>query len=82
MNANPDQKTDAGRVTGNPARSASGTFKIPSVDPPSARNSWFNSYDEEWASFLASSSMMKKISPGINHDEAEALPRVWNTPHG
>ena len=34
---------------------------------------------QEWAAFLAESTL-KKTRPGINHDEREPLPRVWNTP--
>ena len=42
-------------------------------------NTGFKSYDEEWAAFLAESSI-RKTQSGINHEVPETLPRVWNHP--
>ena len=78
MKANKDQLAGPRPTSSLPAK----TFKhqkVSSVDPPATRKSWLNSYDEEWAVFLAEKSM-KKSRPGFNNDEPEPLPRVWNSP--
>jgi len=49
------------------------------VGSTAKRKVWFNSYDEEWAAFLAASSR-RKSRPGFNHADSEPLPRVWNCP--
>ena len=53
--------------------------RISSPSHPKQHTTWFSSYDEEWAAFLAESSL-KKTRPGINHEIPETLPRVWNSP--
>ncbi len=57
-----------------------GIHRTPTVDPPERHLSWFDSYDEEWEAFVEQQSI-RKNKPGINHDEPEPLPRVWNCPH-
>ncbi len=52
-----------------------------SVDFTPSRTSWFASYDEEWAAFLEEKSLQKSHFQE-NLSEPEALPRVWNVPHG
>lgn len=51
------------------------------VDPPTRPHTWFNSYNEEWEAFVEEQAIHKR-RPGINNDEPEPLPRVWNCPHG
>ncbi len=51
------------------------------VDPPTGPHTWFNSYNEEWEAFVEDQAIHKK-RPGINHEEPEPLPRVWNCPQG
>lgn len=81
MNANPDQPV-APRLKAAPAAKMNPKFhKAATVSPPARRKTWFNSYDEEWAAFLAENSI-KKSRPGIHSEDPEALPRVWNIPHG
>ncbi len=80
MNANPDQPVDGLPQGTSPALRKLEIPKVAPVDSPATRKTWYHSYDEEWADFLAKSSM-KKSRPGINHEEAEPLPRVWNSPH-
>ncbi len=81
MNSYPDQPVEgrphAGSAT---AFSNPENTKVAPVDPPATRKSWYSNYDEEWADFLARSTKNKK-RPGINNEEPESLPRVWNTPH-
>lgn len=72
MNATPDQPASSRPAGSTPSRP---------VDPPATRNSWFKSYDEEWSA-LQAESLRRKTLPGINHAEAESLPRVWNSPQG
>ena len=79
MNANTDQLAGQAPATDSPAKTSTIPSKVSSVDPPARRKTWFNSYDEEWAAFLAESSL-KKTRPGINNDAPETLPRVWNSP--
>ena len=71
--AGPRLKADA------PAKTYPKFHKVSAVSPPAKRTTWFNSYDEEWAAFLAESSL-KKSHPGINNEAPETLPRVWNCP--
>jgi hypothetical protein len=80
MNANPDQPVDDRLQAASSTLRKLEKSKASSVDPPATRKTWYHSYDEEWADFLAKSSM-KKARPGINHEEPEPLPRVWNAPH-
>ena len=75
----PNQDQLAGIRNSLPARTSAKNLKVSSVDPPAIHRTWLTSYDEEWAAFLAESSL-KKTRPGINNDEPEPLPRVWNTP--
>ncbi|MES2440758.1 MAG: hypothetical protein V4584_16950 [Verrucomicrobiota bacterium] len=80
MNINSDQHAGS-RPIDRPAKNSAIPPKVSSVDPPARRKTWFNSYDEEWADFLARKSLTKS-RPGINSDDPETLPRVWNTPPG
>jgi hypothetical protein len=80
MKANPDQPTGTRIKAAPPAKTFASFHKVSVVDPPVRRKTWFNSYDEEWAAFLAEKSI-KKVRPGINSDDPEPLPRVWNSPH-
>ncbi len=80
MNANPDQPVGPRLKAAPTAKTRTKSPKAPNVGPPAKRKTWFNSYDEEWAAFLAKSSMTKS-RPGINSEDPEALPRVWNIPH-
>ena len=76
-----DQLAD-GRIMNKPhGQSEPGIHAIPAVDPPERRNNWFSSYDEEWEAFVEERAILKN-RPGINSDEPEPLPRVWNCPHG
>jgi hypothetical protein len=79
MKANPDQPAGARVNVAAPAGTHKNLHKVVAVDPPVKRKTWFNSYDEEWAAFLAAESM-KKSRPGFNSNEPELLPRVWNCP--
>ena len=63
-----------------PAKTYTKFHKVSAVGPPARRTTWFTSYDEEWAAFLAESSL-RKSHPGINNEAPEVLPRVWNCPH-
>lgn len=71
------------------ARSDSNPPNVLSVDPPARRKSWMNSHDEkwinhyneEWAAFIEEHSMKRRGSD-LCVIEPEALPRVWNLPHG
>lgn len=81
MKANPDQPAGPRLKAGSPARMQPKIHKATDVGPPARRQTWFNSYDEEWAAFLTESSI-KKCRPGINNEDPETLPRVWNIPHG
>lgn len=55
------------------------SHQIPAVSPPERHVSWFSNYDEEWAAFVNEHSI-SKTRPGINNEEPEPLPRVWNCP--
>ena len=80
MKATPDPSAGP-RLKAAPAAKIHPKFhKASSVGSPASRKTWFKSYDEEWAAFLAQSSS-KKSRPGIHNEEPEALPRVWNIPH-
>lgn len=80
MKATPDQSAGPRLKAAPAAKNRSKIHKASSVGPPARRKTWFNSYDEEWAAFLAQSSI-KKSRPGIHGEEPETLPRVWNIPH-
>ena len=80
MKAIPDQLAGPRLRADSPAKTYTKFHKVSSVSPPARRTTWFNSYDEEWAAFLAESSL-KKSHSGINNESPEALPRVWNCPH-
>ena len=77
MNAYHNQATEARSVF----RAAARIAPQSSVDFNPSRTSWFDSYDEEWAAFLEEKSLLKSHFPE-NPSEPEALPRVWNIPHG
>ena len=81
MKTNYDQLADGRIMNRIPGQSEPGVHAIPTVDPPERRNNWFSSYDEEWEAFVEEHAILKN-RPGINGDEPEALPRVWNCPHG
>jgi hypothetical protein len=81
MKATPDQPAGPRLKTAPAAKSNPKLPKASTVGPPARRKTWFNSYDEEWAAFLAESSI-RKSRPGISSEDPEALPRVWNIPHG
>jgi hypothetical protein len=79
MNADPDQLA-APRYKINPSgKPSSKPEKAVPVDPPEPHTTWFKNYDEEWAAFLAESSL-KKTHPGLGNCDPETLPRVWNCP--
>jgi hypothetical protein len=80
MNANPDQLAAPRLKADSSAETYQKSHKVSSVGPPASRKAWFNNYDEEWAAFLAKSAL-KKSHPGINNEDPETLPRVWNSPH-
>lgn len=80
MKANPDQPAGPRLKAASPAKLYTKSHKASAVGPPARRKTWFNSYDEEWAAFLAEKSI-RKSRPGINGEDPEALPRVWNIPH-
>ena len=81
MKTNSDQLPD-GRIVPSPHGQSEPEFQwLPAVNPPERHNSWFKSYDEEWEAFVEEHSILKN-RPGINSDEPEPLPRVWNCPHG
>ncbi len=42
----------------------------------SQQNTWFKSYNEEWAAFVRERACTPKI-----FTDSEPLPRVWNNPH-
>jgi hypothetical protein len=79
MKATPDQPAGPRLRNVSPVKSSTKFHKASNVGPPAKRKTWFNSYDEEWAAFLAENSL-KKSRPGINSADPEALPRVWNIP--
>ena len=80
MKATPDQPAGP-RLKAAPAARTNVKFhKAPAVCPPARRKTWFNSYNEEWAAFFAEKSI-SKVRSGINGENPEALPRVWNIPH-
>lgn len=80
MKATPDQPAGP-RLKAAPTAKIHPKFpKASIVGPPARRKTWFNSYDEEWAAFLAECSI-NKSRPGLNSEDPEALPRVWNIPH-
>ncbi len=81
MKTNYDQLTDGRMMKAPLGQFEPGIRSIPAVDPPEQHHSWFNSYDEEWQAFVEEHTI-HKTRPGINGDEPEALPRVWNCPHG
>lgn len=81
MKANLDQSAGISAIADLPAKASTTSHKVSSVDPPVKRKTWFNSYDEEWAALLSENSRCK-TRPGINNEIPEALPRVWNIPHG
>ncbi|MES2920648.1 MAG: hypothetical protein V4819_03835 [Verrucomicrobiota bacterium] len=80
MKANPDQPAGPRLKAAPTAKHYTKSHKASAVGPPARRKTWFSSYDEEWAAFLAESAM-RKSRPGINSEDPEALPRVWNIPH-
>ena len=80
MKANPDQLAGPRLKAASAAKLSTNIHKASAVGPPARRKTWFNSYDEEWAAFLAEKSI-NKSRPGINSEDPEALPRVWNIPH-
>lgn len=80
MNANPDQFAGPRLKADSSAKNNPKSHKVSSVGPPASRKAWFSNYDEEWAAFLAKNAL-KKSHPGINNEDPEALPRVWNSPH-
>lgn len=80
MKANPDQPAGPRLKAAPPAKLHPKSHKASAVGPPARRKTWFNSYDEEWAAFLAEKTI-RKSRPGINAEVPEALPRVWNMPH-
>lgn len=53
--------------------------KVSSLSGPPPHKNNFKSYDDEWAAFLAQSSL-KKTRAGTNYEIPETLPRVWNNP--
>lgn len=79
MNANLDQLTVTGSTIDPFARPSANLPGSSATLLPSRDKNGFRSYDEEWAAFLAESSI-KKSRPGINNEVPEALPRVWNNP--
>jgi hypothetical protein len=81
MKAIPDRPAGARIPIAPPAGKRTDPRKVSQVDPPVKRKTWFSSYNEEWAAFLAEKSKMKS-RPGLNESEPELLPRVWNCPHG
>ncbi|MES2661379.1 MAG: hypothetical protein V4689_22350 [Verrucomicrobiota bacterium] len=81
MKTNQDQLADGRMMNKQHGQSEPGIQRISAVDPPERRNTWFNSYDEEWEAFVEEHAIHKN-RPGINGDEPEPLPRVWNCPHG
>jgi hypothetical protein len=81
MKAIPDQPAGARIPIASPAGKRKDPRKVSHVDPPVKRKTWFSSYNEEWAAFLAEKSRMKS-RPGLSESEPELLPRVWNCPHG
>jgi hypothetical protein len=42
----------------------------------SRQNTWFKSYNDEWAAFVRERACTPKI-----FTDSEPLPRVWNNPH-
>lgn len=81
MKANPDQPAGPRLKAALAAKSYTKSSKASAIGPPARRKTWFNSYDEEWAAFLAESSI-KKSRSGLSSGVPESLPRVWNMPHG
>ena len=81
MKAKPDQLAGSRPAAGSPGQLHPASPAGFPVDPPIKRESWFSSYDEEWSAFLAEKSIHKN-RPGINHDDTDAQPRVWNMPPG
>lgn len=80
MKTKDDQPAD-GRISDlTPGHAAPETRRVSAVDPPKRHQSWFSSYNEEWEAFIEEHAIQKN-RPGINNDEPESLPRVWNCPH-
>ncbi len=80
MKATPEQPTGTRLKADLPAKAYAKLHKVASGGAPARRKTWFSSYDEEWAAFLAESAI-KKSRPGITSADPETLPRVWNSPH-
>jgi len=79
MNTDTDQ-LEGRRFKANPlGKTSSKPEKAAPVDPPETHKTWCKNYDEEWAAFLAESSL-KKTHPGLGNTNPETLPRVWNCP--
>lgn len=79
MNADPDQLAGPRHKANSLGKPSSKTEKAAPVDPLDSRKTWFKNYDEEWAAFLAESSL-KKTRSGLGNSNPETLPRVWNCP--
>lgn len=79
MNVNPYQLVAPRHKVSPPGKSFSKSEKADSANPPEIHEAWFQNYDEEWAMFLAESSL-KKTRPGLGNCNPETLPRVWNCP--
>lgn len=83
MNANPEQSVDARHSPdSSTAQGANGATQTPSARSKEAAIPKTGGYNEEWNAFLADNSQRKKSRTGLSHGESEALPRVWNAPHG
>ncbi|MBK1814289.1 hypothetical protein JIN84_01530 [Luteolibacter yonseiensis] len=79
MNATFDQQAASRGLAYHPATPSPIHSHESPVDPPKPHNTWFSSYDEEWAAFLAEKSR-RKSSATPHPDGFEVLPRVWNSP--
>lgn len=81
MKTNDDQLAHGCVMPPTKGQSESGVQWIPPVAAPERHDNWFKSYDEEWEAFVEEHAI-HKTRPGINGEEPEPLPRVWNCPHG
>lgn len=79
MKTNPDQMAGPESTVESPTPHEVKTPMLFHVPPPARRKSWFGSYDEEWAAFVARHGF-KKTAPGLD-SEPQSPPRVWNEPH-